>query len=67
MSRLERVAARMEHLIAPAAWVVDDVSFPKDGTASPGVAHQYCGALGKTSNCQVALSVLWPPMRPRRR
>ena len=39
------------------ALVVDDTGFPKDGTASPCVARQYSGTLGKTGNCQVAVSV----------
>jgi SRSO17 transposase len=37
------------------ALVVDDTGFPKDGTASPCVARQYSGTLGKTGNCQIGL------------
>ena len=39
------------------ALVVDDTGFPKDGNASPCVARQYSGTLGKTANCQVGVSV----------
>jgi SRSO17 transposase len=39
------------------ALVVDDTGFPKDGAASPCVARQYSGTLGKVGNCQAGVSV----------
>ena len=39
------------------ALVIDDTGFPKDGPASPCVARQYSGTLGKVANCQIGVSV----------
>jgi SRSO17 transposase len=43
--------------------VLDETGIPKKGTASVGVAKQYCGAVGKLENCQVATLLTYSTSR----
>jgi SRSO17 transposase len=60
---------RMQELVG--AWlseedgvlIVDGSGFPKQGQRSAGVAHQYCGHLGKIANCQEGVFVAYASRR----
>lgn len=43
--------------------VFDPSAFPKKGTASVGVARQWCGRLGKVDNCQVGIYLAYVSRR----
>ena len=51
------VLPAMEKIGPVTAWVVDETGMVKKGSHSVGVARQYCGRVGKTENCQVAVSL----------
>jgi len=57
----EPLIARHQHLVAETlshpdgVVLIDESGIPKQGTASVGVAPQYCGAVGKVANSQVGV------------
>jgi SRSO17 transposase len=61
----EAMLGKIRELAAPAfaahggfeALIVDDTGYQKKGSHCVGVARQYCGRLGKTDNCQIAVTL----------
>jgi SRSO17 transposase len=59
----EQVWAAIRREVVPvleplSAWIVNETGWVKQGDKSVGVAHQYCGAVGKQANCQVSVEVV---------
>lgn len=55
---LRRLALKLDReLPGLEVFVADDTGFAKKGKYSVGVARQYSGTLGRTDNCQVAVSL----------
>jgi len=64
LERLQRFVS--DRLNSPqGVWVVDESGFPKAGQKSVGVRHQYCGRVGKVTNCQMGVFLAYVSERGR--
>ena len=52
--RLQQIVAA-EHAGPASVGLIDETSFVKKGTKTPGVQRQWCGHLGKVENCVVTV------------
>jgi SRSO17 transposase len=63
--RTEVILGHHQHLVAEllgepqGTVIVDGSGFPKQGLYSAGVARQYCGAVGKVTNCQEGVFLVY--------
>jgi SRSO17 transposase len=57
LAQHERLVARWLGDRDDGVFLIDESGMPKQGLHSVGIAHQYCGALGKVCSCQVGVFV----------
>jgi SRSO17 transposase len=57
LTQHERLVARSLGDADDGVFLIDESGMPKQGQHSAGVAHQYCGALGKVASCQVGVFI----------
>jgi len=55
MVRQTHAIVARDHAHPQSIGVIDETSFAKKGTKTPGVQRQHCGATGKTDNCTVTV------------
>ena len=53
-TRLQQIIVK-QHADPNSIGIIDETSFPKKGSKTPGVQRQHCGALGKQDNCFVTV------------
>ena len=56
--KLQKIIAK-EHAGKHSIGIIDETSFVKKGTKTPGVQRQYCGTVGKTENCIVTVHLTY--------
>jgi SRSO17 transposase len=57
-NKLQKIIAK-EHAGTHSVGIIDETSFVKSGTKTPGVQRQYCGAVGKKENCIVTVHLAY--------
>ena len=57
-NKLQKIVAK-EHRGRHSIGIIDETSFLKKGTKTPGVQRQYCGTIGKQDNCIVTVHLAY--------
>jgi SRSO17 transposase len=57
-NKLQKIVAK-EHSGTHSIGIIDETSFVKKGTKTPGVQRQYCGTIGKKENCIVTVHLAY--------
>ena len=57
-NKLQKIVGK-EHAGEHSLGIIDETSFVKKGTKTPGVQRQYCGTVGKKENCIVTVHLTY--------